>query len=76
MELSEKVFTELIRSMEKRRAKITEMIRAQEKAEVSSVEELILTLEQEISDLRRRHDELGQLSEVEDDICFILVTTV
>lgn len=76
MERSEKVFTELISSMEKRRAKITEMIRAQEKAEVSSVEELILTLEQEISDLRRRHDELGQLSEVEDDICFIQVTTV
>ncbi|CAM4726154.1 unnamed protein product [Leuciscus chuanchicus] len=71
VEHSEKVFTELISSMEKRRAKITEMIRAQEKAEVSSVEELILTLEQEISDLRRRHDELGQLSQVEDDMCFI-----
>ncbi|XP_067242652.1 E3 ubiquitin/ISG15 ligase TRIM25-like [Chanodichthys erythropterus] len=71
VEHSDKVFTELISSMEERRAKITEMIRAQEKAEVSRVEELILTLEQEISDLRRRRDELGQLSQVEDDICFI-----
>ncbi|XP_056108973.1 E3 ubiquitin/ISG15 ligase TRIM25-like [Rhinichthys klamathensis goyatoka] len=71
VEHSEKVFTEQISSMKKRRAKITEMIRAQEKAEVSSVEELILTLEQEISDLKRRRDELGQLSEVEDDIYFI-----
>ncbi|KAK7148373.1 hypothetical protein R3I93_012634 [Phoxinus phoxinus] len=71
VEHSEKVFTEQISSMRKRRAKITEVIRAQEKAEVSSVEELILTLEQEIIDLRKRHDELGQLSEVEDDIYFI-----
>ncbi|KAK9964272.1 hypothetical protein ABG768_005462 [Culter alburnus] len=71
VENNEKVFTDLISSMEKRRAKITEMIRAQEKAEVSRVEELILTLEQEISDLRRRHNELGQLSQVEDDICFL-----
>jgi len=61
--------------MKKRQAKVTEVIRAQEKAEVSSVEELILTLEQEISDLKRRRDELGQLSEVEDDIYFIQVST-
>ncbi|KAK9964280.1 hypothetical protein ABG768_005470 [Culter alburnus] len=71
VEHSDKVFTELISSMEERQTKITEMIRAQEKAEVSRVEDLILTLEQEISDLRRRRDELGQLSQVEDDICFI-----
>ncbi|XP_048061341.1 E3 ubiquitin/ISG15 ligase TRIM25-like [Megalobrama amblycephala] len=71
VEHSDKVFTELISSMEERRTKIREMIRAQEKAEVSRVEELILTLGQEISDLRRRRDELGQLSQVEDDICFI-----
>jgi len=62
--------------MKKRQAKVTEVIRAQEKAEVSSVEELILTLEQEISDLKRRRDELGQLSEVEDDIYFIQVSTL
>ncbi|XP_067277251.1 finTRIM family, member 81 isoform X2 [Pseudorasbora parva] len=71
VEHNEKVFTELISSMEKRQAKITEMIRAQEKTEVSRVEELILTLEQEISDLRRRRNELAQLSQVEDDIYFI-----
>ncbi|XP_039528464.1 tripartite motif-containing protein 16-like [Pimephales promelas] len=71
VQLSEKVFTGQISSMKKRQAKVTEVIRAQEKAEVSSVEELILTLEQEISDLKRRRDELGQLSEVEDDIYFI-----
>lgn len=76
MEHSEKVFTELMSSMKKKRAQRTEMIRAQEKAEVRSVEEIILTLEREISDLRRRHNELGKLSEVEDDIYFIQVTTL
>lgn len=76
MEHSEQMFTELISSMEKRRADITKMIRAQEKTEVSRVEELILTLEQEISDLKKRHDELRQLSQIEDDIYVIQVTLI
>ncbi|XP_052468761.1 E3 ubiquitin/ISG15 ligase TRIM25 isoform X1 [Carassius gibelio] len=71
VEHNEKAFTELISSMEKRRVKITDMIRAQEKSEVSRVEDLILTLEQEISDLRKKHAELGQLSLIEDDIYVI-----
>ncbi|KAK2901461.1 hypothetical protein Q8A67_009576 [Cirrhinus molitorella] len=68
---SEKIFTELISSMQKRQAKITEVIRAHEKAEVNKVEELILSLNQEISDLRKRHHELGQLSQIKDDIYVI-----
>lgn len=67
----EEMFTEQIHSMGKRRAGITKMIRAQENVEVNRVEDLILTLEQEISDMRKRHDELGQLSHIEDNICFI-----
>ncbi len=74
VENSEKIFTELISSMEKRRAKLSEVTRAQEKAEASKVEELILTLKQEISDLRKRHDELGKLSQIKDDIYVIQVT--
>uniref|UniRef100_A0A672P6L4 FinTRIM family, member 80 n=1 Tax=Sinocyclocheilus grahami TaxID=75366 RepID=A0A672P6L4_SINGR len=52
-------------------AEIIKMFRAQEKAEVSGVEKIILTLEQEISDLKKRHDELGQLSLIEDDVYVI-----
>lgn len=70
------MFTEQISSMMERKTKIANMIRCKEKAEVSKIEELIVTVEQEISDLRRRHEELGQLSEVEDDIYFIQVTTL
>ncbi|XP_050981418.1 E3 ubiquitin/ISG15 ligase TRIM25-like [Labeo rohita] len=68
---SEQMFAELVSSSEKRQADITKMIRAQEKAEVTRVEELILTLEQEISDLRKRYNELGQLSLIKDSISFI-----
>ncbi|XP_051507567.1 E3 ubiquitin-protein ligase TRIM47-like isoform X2 [Myxocyprinus asiaticus] len=68
---SETIFTELISSMEKRRAEITEIIRAQEKNEVRRVDALINTLEQEISDLKKKNNELGQLSYIKDDVCFI-----
>ncbi|XP_058619494.1 E3 ubiquitin/ISG15 ligase TRIM25-like isoform X2 [Onychostoma macrolepis] len=71
VENSEKIFTELISSMLKRRAELAEVIRAQEKAEASKVEELILALKQEISDLSKRHDELGKLSQIKDDIYVI-----
>ncbi|XP_051945434.1 E3 ubiquitin/ISG15 ligase TRIM25-like [Xyrauchen texanus] len=67
----ETIFTDLISSMQKRLAEITEIIRAQEKNEVRRAEELINTLEQEISDLKKRTNELGQLSHIEDDVHFI-----
>ncbi|XP_073729521.1 E3 ubiquitin/ISG15 ligase TRIM25 [Misgurnus anguillicaudatus] len=68
---TEKIFTELISCMEKDQAKITENIKNQEKAEERKAEELIHILEQEIIDLRRRNKELGQLSQIDNDICFI-----
>ncbi|XP_065152514.1 E3 ubiquitin/ISG15 ligase TRIM25-like [Paramisgurnus dabryanus] len=68
---TKKIFTELISSMEKDQAKITENIRNQEKAEEIKAEELIRVLEQEIIDLRRRNEKLGQLSQIDNDICFI-----
>ncbi|XP_056616577.1 E3 ubiquitin/ISG15 ligase TRIM25-like [Triplophysa dalaica] len=68
---SEKIFTELISSLEKKRAEITEMIRNQKEVEERNAEEFIHTLEQEISDLTRRNEELKQLSKVDDDIYFI-----
>ncbi|KAI7805833.1 E3 ubiquitin/ISG15 ligase TRIM25-like [Triplophysa rosa] len=71
VEHSEMIFTELISSLEKKRSEITEMIRNQEQAEERKAEELIHTLEQEICDLTRRNKELGQLSQIDDDIYFI-----
>ncbi|XP_017346787.2 tripartite motif-containing protein 16-like protein [Ictalurus punctatus] len=68
---SEKTFTELISSMEKKRTKVKELIRAQEKAELSRAERLLKQLEQEIADLKRRVTELEQLSHTHDHIHFL-----
>ncbi|XP_007254963.3 E3 ubiquitin/ISG15 ligase TRIM25 [Astyanax mexicanus] len=71
VEDSERIFTELIRSIEKKRSEVTELIRDQEKTELSAAEELIEQLEQEITDLKRRQPELEQLSHIEDHIHFL-----
>uniref|UniRef100_W5L492 Tripartite motif-containing protein 16-like n=1 Tax=Astyanax mexicanus TaxID=7994 RepID=W5L492_ASTMX len=71
VEDSERIFTELIRSIEKKRSEVTELIRDQEKTELSAAEELLEQLEQEITDLKRRNTELEQLSHTEDHIHFL-----
>ncbi|XP_045071556.1 tripartite motif-containing protein 16-like [Coregonus clupeaformis] len=68
---SDKIFTELIRSIERRRFEVKELIRAQEKAQVSQAEGLLDHLEQEIAELRKRSTELEQLSHTEDHIHFL-----
>ncbi|XP_017311498.1 tripartite motif-containing protein 16-like protein [Ictalurus punctatus] len=71
VEDSERIFTEMISSMEKRRSEVTELIRAQEKAELSRAERLLEQLEQEIADLQRRVTELEQLSHTHDHLHFL-----
>ncbi|XP_076866464.1 tripartite motif-containing protein 16-like protein isoform X2 [Brachyhypopomus gauderio] len=71
VEDSEKIFTELICSIEKKRCEVRELIRAQEKAELSPAEGLLDQLDQEITDLKRRDTELEQLSHTEDHIHFL-----
>ncbi|MCI4395703.1 hypothetical protein PGIGA_G00195080 [Pangasianodon gigas] len=71
VEDSERIFTELISSMEKKRSEVTELIRAQEKTELSRAERLLEQLEQEIADLQRRVTELEQLSHTDDHIHFL-----
>ncbi|KAJ8377048.1 hypothetical protein SKAU_G00076280 [Synaphobranchus kaupii] len=71
VEDSEKIFTELIRSIERRCSEVKKLIKDQEKAEVSRAERLLERLEQEIAELRRRDAELEQLSHTEDHIHFL-----
>ncbi|MGH0187662.1 UNVERIFIED_CONTAM: hypothetical protein FKN15_025933 [Acipenser sinensis] len=68
---SEKIFTQLIRSIEKIRSEVTELIGAQEKATVNQAEGIMKKLEQEIAELRRRNAELKQLSETKGHIHFL-----
>ncbi|XP_060739756.1 E3 ubiquitin/ISG15 ligase TRIM25-like isoform X2 [Tachysurus vachellii] len=71
VEDNERIFTEMISSMEKKRSEVTEMIRAQEKAELSRAERLLEQLEQEIDDLQRRVTEMEKLSHTHDHIHFL-----
>uniref|UniRef100_A0A9J8CRR9 Tripartite motif-containing protein 16-like n=1 Tax=Cyprinus carpio carpio TaxID=630221 RepID=A0A9J8CRR9_CYPCA len=71
VEDSERIFAELIRSIERSRSELIRLIRDQEKTAVSRAEERLERLEQEINDLRRRDDELEQLSHTQDHIQFL-----
>nr|XP_029137912.1 E3 ubiquitin/ISG15 ligase TRIM25-like [Labrus bergylta] len=65
---SEKIFTELIRLMEKRRSDVKQQVRSQQQTEVSRVRELQEKLEQEI---KRKDAELEKLSHTEDHNQFL-----
>ncbi|XP_030607831.1 tripartite motif-containing protein 16-like [Archocentrus centrarchus] len=71
VEHSEKIFTELIRVIQKRSSDVKQQIRSQQETEVSRVKELQEKLEQEITELKRKDAELKQLSHTEDHIQFL-----
>ncbi|XP_067248631.1 tripartite motif-containing protein 16-like isoform X2 [Chanodichthys erythropterus] len=71
VEDTERIFTELIRSIQRSCSEATQRIRDQEKTAVSRAEGRLERLEQEINDLRRRDAELEQLSHTQDHIHFL-----
>ncbi|XP_059213432.1 tripartite motif-containing protein 16-like [Centropristis striata] len=71
VEDSEKIFTDLIRLIEKRSSDVKQQIRSKQQTEVRRVKELQEELEEEISDLRRNGIELEQLTHTEDNIQFL-----
>ncbi|MEQ2267799.1 hypothetical protein XENORESO_010590 [Xenotaenia resolanae] len=72
VEDSEKIFTELIRLIQKRSSDVKQQIRSQQETEVSRVKEFQEKLEQEITELKRKDAELEQLSKTEDHNQFLL----
>ncbi|XP_030649162.1 E3 ubiquitin-protein ligase TRIM47 [Chanos chanos] len=68
---SERIFTELIQSVERKRREVTDLIRTQEKAQLGRAEGLLDRLEQEIAELRRRTSGLDQLSHANNDVHFL-----
>uniref|UniRef100_A0A7N8Y4V5 Tripartite motif-containing protein 16-like n=1 Tax=Mastacembelus armatus TaxID=205130 RepID=A0A7N8Y4V5_9TELE len=68
---SEKIFTELIRLLEKRHSDVKQQIRSQQETEVSQVKELQEKLEQEITELKRKDADLKQLSHTQDHTQFL-----
>ncbi|XP_044223563.1 tripartite motif-containing protein 16-like [Thunnus albacares] len=71
VEDSEKIFTELIRLIQKRSSDVKQQIRSQQETEVSQVKELQEKLEQEITELKRKDAELKKLSHTEDHNQFL-----
>ncbi|XP_028458251.1 tripartite motif-containing protein 16-like [Perca flavescens] len=71
VEDSEKIFTELIRLLEKRSSDVKQQVRSQQKREESRVRELQEKLEQEITELKRKDAELKKLSHTEDHNQFL-----
>ncbi|KAL1246692.1 hypothetical protein QQF64_034376 [Cirrhinus molitorella] len=71
VEDSERIFTELIRSIQRSRSEVIQMIRDREKAEVNRAERLLEQLKQEIDDLSRRDAELVQFLHTDDHIHFL-----
>ncbi|XP_062399812.1 tripartite motif-containing protein 16-like [Sardina pilchardus] len=70
VEDSERIFTEMIRSIERKRHEVQTLIRAQE-AEVKQAEEHLKQLEQEINELKQSDAELEKFTSTEDDIYFL-----
>ncbi|KAF5879868.1 E3 ubiquitin/ISG15 ligase TRIM25-like, partial [Clarias magur] len=72
---SERIFSELVKTIKKRHSELKELIRAQVKAEVSRAENVMKQLEQEIAELKRRDTEMEELSHTEDPIYFLQLST-
>ncbi|XP_014913600.1 tripartite motif-containing protein 16-like [Poecilia latipinna] len=72
VEDSEKIFTELIRLVQKRSFEVKQQIRSQQETEVSRVKDVQEKLEQKITELKRKDAELEQLSHTEDHNQFLL----
>ncbi|XP_070699530.1 E3 ubiquitin/ISG15 ligase TRIM25-like [Pempheris klunzingeri] len=68
---SEKIFTELIRLIEKRSSEVKQQIRSKQKREVSRATELEEELQKEITELRRKDTELEKLSYTDDHLHFL-----
>ncbi|KAG7454161.1 E3 ubiquitin/ISG15 ligase TRIM25-like [Solea senegalensis] len=71
VEESERIFSRLIRSLEKQSSEVTELIRVQERAAVSQTEERLEKVQREMVELRRTEAELEKLCHNDDHIHFL-----
>ncbi|XP_026109570.1 E3 ubiquitin-protein ligase TRIM39-like [Carassius auratus] len=68
---SVKLFTDLIRSIERCQSELLKMMEEQQKAAEKQAEDLIKELQQEITDLKKRNTELEQISHTDDHLHLI-----
>lgn len=70
---SEKMFREMISSIERMRSEVTKLIGINEKAAFNQADGLVERLEQEIEELKKKELGLKQLYSTEDHIHFLQV---
>ena len=70
---SEKMFEEMIRSIERMRSEVTKLIGINEKAAFNQADGLVERLEQEIDELKKKEIGLKQLYSTDDHIHFLQV---
>lgn len=70
----EKMFSDMMRSIERMQQEMTKLIASNKRAALNNAEGHMERLSHEIADLKRRDNEITQLSRTEDHIHFIQVT--
>ncbi|XP_078128592.1 tripartite motif-containing protein 16 [Sander vitreus] len=70
-EENERIFTELLLSIERKYNEVKEMIRSHEKTTLTRAEILLDRLEEEITLLKKKHTDLEKLSHTDDHIHFL-----
>ncbi|ROK15796.1 Tripartite motif-containing protein 16 [Anabarilius grahami] len=68
---NERIFAELLRALERRYGEVKEMIRAQETLLLTHAEGHLARLEEEMTLLKKKHNDLEQLSQSNDHIHFL-----
>ncbi|XP_076601905.1 tripartite motif-containing protein 16-like protein [Chaetodon auriga] len=71
VEESERIFSKLIRSIEKQSCELKELLRVQERAALDRAEELLEKTQREAAEFRRADAELEKLSHAEDHVHFL-----
>lgn len=72
---SDKLFSELVGLIERRRSEVEALIRAREAAEVSRAQALLARVEQEMAEMRRRQADMETLLQTEDHVEFLQVAS-
>lgn len=76
MEDTEKIFSELIQSIEALCFEVTEIIKTKEQVELDEAHGFMEKLEQEIAEFKRRDAEYDTLARLDDKTQFLKVTSV
>lgn len=74
LEENERIFAELLLSIERKYNEVKEMIRTHERTTVMRGEILLNRMEEEITLLKKKHNDLDKLSHTDDHIHFLQVS--